>query len=352
MKKICLAIAACMMLLAACSKYNTNIDELPSWNSDWLLPLVKGKVSFETIKELNDSKISFDVPSLDIGYTSGVSLNVPPLSISNVGPYKQPLSEWIHLVNFDSLQIRLTFTNSFPVAISAGTKFSFRRTADPNDPANLIYQHTLPNDIAPNQVYSFDVKVVNNFLTDTIFQFLEQFASPGGNNVTFSTTPSKIGVEVKIIDIKRVELFANKSLVEKDTVDIDFENEDTGTDTASYGKVNFFVDNAIPINFSIQIYFLDPVTSQIKDSLLDNPFNAAGCNTNAIGDPVNVNAGKTTISISTNRINEIKKSKRAILSYKINTLGYPPPYVIMSENTYLKLQVTGDLHLAFNLNSL
>ncbi len=352
MKRAYLVLAITATLLTACSKYNTNPDELPTWTSDWLIPLVKGKVAFENIKELSDVKTSFNVPSLDIGYTSGSNVNVPPLNISAVGPYKQSLSSWIHLVNFDSLEIILSFQNVFPIAIGAGTKFSFRRSSNINDASNIIFQHNVPNNIAPGATYAFDVNVMNNFLTDTVYIFLEQFTSPGANNVTFSATPSKINVEVKIIDINRVELFANKTLAEIDTVNIDFSNEDTGTDTSNYGKVNFFVDNALPINFFIQVYFLDPISSQITDSLLNNPFNAIGCNTNAIGDPTDVKSSNTSVSLSNSRINKIKNSKRAVLSYKLNTLGYPPPYVIMSDKTYLKLQITGDLHLSFNLNSL
>ncbi len=352
MKKILTAFSLIGMLFASCTKYNTDLKEMPSWNSDWLLPLVKGKVSFENLKELSNSKIYYDIPSLDIGYTNGIGINVPPLQIANVGPYRQGLSNWLHQVHFDSLEIKLTFTNSFPITVSAGTKFSFRRTADPNDPTNLIYQHTLPNDIAPQQSYSFDVKVVNNYLSDTIFQFLEQFTSPGANNVSFSNNSSRLQVEVKIIDIDHVEMFAGKSLQERDTVDIDFGSEDTGTDTSSYGKVNFFVDNAIPIHFGIQVYFLDPQSSLIIDSLLDNSFDIAGCNTNASGDPLNINSAKTSISITTKRIEKIKQARKAVIAYSINTLGYPPPYVLMSDQTYLKMQLTGDLHLSFNLNSL
>jgi hypothetical protein len=352
MKKYSFVFTIAVMLLSACSKYNTNLNELPTWNSDWLLPLVKGQVSFENIKELNDSKIVFDIPALDIGYANIGLANVPPLSIANVGPYKQALSSWLHLVNFDSLQIQLTFTNRFPITIGAGTKFSFRRTADPKDPSNLIYQHALPQDLAPAETYSFDVIVNNNFLSDTLFQFLEQFSSPGANNVYFAGNKSELKVDVKIIDINRVELHAGKSLVEKDTVEIDFSKEETGTDTASHALVNFFVENALPVNFGIQIYFLDPVNSTITDSLLNTPLNILGCNTNAAGDPTGSIDAKTSISINTARISEIKKSRKAIISYKLNTLGYPPPYVVLSDKTYLKLQITGDLHLAFNLNSL
>jgi hypothetical protein len=112
------------------------------------------------------------------------------------------------------------------------------------------------------------------------------------------------------------------------------------------------MDNALPINFFTQVYFLDPVSNTITDSLLNTPLNAIGCSTDANGDPTNVKSTSTSVTINTSRINKIKQAKRAVISYKLNTLGYPPPYVILSDKTYLKIQITGDLHLSFNLNSL
>jgi hypothetical protein len=100
------------------------------------------------------------------------------------------------------------------------------------------------------------------------------------------------------------------------------------------------------------VYFLDPLTATISDSLLSTPLNLVGCTTDANGDPTSVNSSKTSFAISTQRIDKIKKSTKAIVSFRLNTQGYPPPYVMMSDKTYLKLQITGDLHLSFNLNSL
>lgn len=348
-------LAGLLLLAVSCGKYNTNLNELPSSDTDWLLPLVKGRISFDNLKKLNSSTISFDIPSTDIGFASGIQLNVPGISIPELGPYNQPLSDWIHTVQFDTLEISLSFQNSFPIPIGAGTQFSFRRTGTTADPNNIVYQHTVASDIAPGQPYSFTIDVNNNAVSDTLFLFLEQFSSPGGNNVTFSSTPSKIDVTVDIIDIKKVELNVNKSTIELDTVEVDFGSEETNTgpiDTSSNGNVHFFIDHALPIHMNAQVYFLDPLTSVVTDSLLSAPLNLIGCNTDANGHPLNVNASKTSIYISNQRIQQIRKSKRAVLSFRMNTNGYPGPYVQMSDQTYLNMQITGDLHLSFNLNDL
>lgn len=355
MKPSFCAVLGILALLTSCGKYNTNLNELPSSDTDWLLPLVKGRVSFDNLKKLNSSTISFDIPSTDIGFASGVQLNVPGISIPELGPYVQPLSDWIHTVQFDTLQISLRFQNSFPIPIGAGTKFSFRSSNSTATQGNVIYEHTVPANIEPGAPYTFTVDVVNNSVSDSIFLFMEQFNSPGGNNVTFSSSPSKMDVTVEIIDIKKVELNVAKSTVELDTVDVDFGSEDTNTgavDTSSSGNVHFFIDHALPINMYAQIYFLDPISSLPVDSLLNAPLNLIGCQTDANGHPLNVNSSKNTLTITNQRLQRIKKSKQAILSFRMNTNGYPGPYVQMSDQTYLKMQITGDLHLSFNLNDL
>lgn len=353
MKKIFFILAiGFISVMLACTKPDMN--SLPTWTSDWLLPLVKGKLEFANIKKLSNNKISFTIPSVDLGFPSGTPLDLPGISISEVGPYKQPLIDWIHKINFDSLQIKLSFTNSFPITVSAGTKFSFRRSADVNDPSNIIYQHTVASPINTNDTYTFDITVNNNYISDTVYLYLEQFTSPGGSNITFANTPATLSVELQVIDINRVELHAGKNEVERDTIDISFEDADTGgyTDTLSYGTVHFLTENALPINLGFQIYFLDPVTNMISDSLMNSPIALSGCSTNSMGDPLNSTKAKNSISISHQRIAKIKKSKKAILNFGINTIGYPPPYVIMSEKTFFKLNITGDLHLSFNLNNI
>ena len=144
-------------------------------------------------------------------------------------------------------------------------------------------------------------------------------------------------------------------MVEGDTVEIDFGDEETNTgplDTSSHATVKFFLDHALPINMAAQILFLDPISNQVTDSLLNPAVSVVGCNTNASGDPVNTNSSKNTIYISNARVDAIKKSKKAIVMFRLNTNGYPGPYVNLSDNTYLRLQITGDLHLSFNLNSI
>ncbi|MCC6447356.1 MAG: hypothetical protein IT215_01560, partial [Chitinophagaceae bacterium] len=148
------------------------------------------------------------------------------------------------------------------------------------------------------------------------------------------------------------ELYSNKKTTSIDTVSIDFSNEDTPSDTSNYGNVHLFIDNGLPIHFGIQIYFLEKNTNHIIDSLMSPAFDIDACSTDVNGNPVNVVSKKSSFLVSAQRIDKIKKADRAVLFHNINTYSTPPPYAIINDNSYLKLQITGDLHLSFNLNNL
>lgn len=353
MKKLnILILTLSLFFVLSCNKYKIDVDNLPSWSSDWLIPILKGKFEFETIKELNQSETSFDVPSVDIGFASGTTINVPSFTLSEVGPYAQPFGEWIHAIHFDSLEIKLTFRNVFPIAIGAGTQFSFRREADINDPSNLIYQHTISADILPNEEYSFSIVINDNFISDTTFLYLEQFNSPGGNNVTFSTTPCTIDIALQVIDINRVELNTNKSLSVHDTLEINLANDsNTLDDSSNQAVINVFFENAFPINQKVQIYFLDASSNLITDSLFDMPLVSLGSTNDAQGNPITTTKNQTSVTISKSSVQKIQQSKKAILSYDMNTNGYSTPTVVANDKTYFDIQLTGDLHVSFKLKS-
>jgi len=335
-----------ILMLASCSKDNST-----TWKSDWILPLAKTKVSFESLKVFSEVKTTISIPSIDIGYASGVSVNVPAFTQKSSGPYKIPLSSWIKSVNFDSLEIIFRFNNLFPIVTGAGTKFSFRKTSNMSDPNNIIYQYHATQDIAAYETIEFDIKVANNNINDTVYLFLESFNSPGSNNVTFSSTPSTIDLELKILDIDYVDLYSNKSIDEIDTVALDFADEESPIDTSNYGKVMFYVDNGMPINFAIQLYFLDNINSAIIDSLLAPTLDVVACSTDAAGAPINVITKKSEVSISAARIDKIKRCKKGILLFKLNTMSNTSPVSRINDLSFLKMQIAGDLHLSINQNS-
>lgn len=348
--KIFFTVLLATALLAACSKYKLGDKQWPAWEGEWLLPLLKGTFNFEDIRTLSQTKTTYNVPAMDIGFTEGITVDVPVLDIPEVGPYKQPLSPWIESVNFDSLRITLSFDNLFPIAIDAGTHFSFRKSEGTGSGANLIYEHIVDTRIEPGARYTFDVVVQQNTVEDTLYIYLEQFKSPGGDDVVFATTPCVLQVETKVIDLKQVGIYSGKSLVETDTLGIEWGADDLEfEDTVSTARIHCYFENALPVNQYLQIYFLDPLTAQPVDSLLNQSLNIQGCQTDALGVPVNTTQATTSVDLSVNRVRKIRKTQRAVFYYQLNTLGYSQPVIRAGEQTYFNIQLTGDLKLHFKL---
>ncbi|MBP6455914.1 MAG: hypothetical protein KA275_04210 [Chitinophagaceae bacterium] len=347
MKKI---ILICFVLLNIYSCNKFKIADQIGLESDWLLPLAKGKIGFKNLKELENNSLSHDIPSFDIGYNPGVPINVPALNIPEVGPYAQPIMGWIKSLKVKNLKIELSFTNAFPITIGTGTKISFRRDANTSDATNLIYSHTVLNDILPNQQYDFSIDILNSVIEDTVFIYLEQFSSPGGNNITFSTTPSILSISLKVLEIENVELYTNKQASFNDTVQANFSQDTNGFDTTVSGKINVFVDNAMPLNTNFQLYFIDSLTNNIIDSLFNTRLIVQGINTNSLtGTPLSINSSKNEILVNAAKVQRIKSANKAIIDFDLNTNGYSTPTVLANDETYLGIQFTGDLKLKLKI---
>ncbi len=347
MKKLVLICFIAISILS-CNKFK--IADTIGLESDWLLPLAKGKIGFKNLKELENNSMSHNIPSFDIGYNPGVLINVPPLNIPEVGPYAQPIMSWIKSLKVKNLNLALSFTNAFPISIGTGTKISFRRDPNTSDASNLIYSHTVLNDILPNQQYDFNIEILNSIIEDTVFIYLEQFTSPGGNNITFSTTPSKLSITLKVLEIENIELYTNNQALFNDTILATFNQETNGLDTTVSGKINVFVDNAMPVNTKFQLYFIDSLTNIIIDSLFSVPFLTSGINTNPLtGAPLTINNSKSEISVNAAKVQRIKSANKAIIDIDLNTNGYSTPTVLANDETYLGIQFTGDLKLKLKI---
>lgn len=352
MKKLMMITCCCIAMFTACDKIK--LDQLPSWNSDWILPIVKATLKFDDIKQFTQKTISFEIPAIDLGYAAGATVNVPATTFGQIGPYKQSFNTLIKAIYFDSLEINMALKNIFPIAIGAGTHISFRRAPNTADPNNLIYEHIVPSDILPNQDYNFNIVVNNNFIADTVYMYLEQFSTPGGNNVVFNSSPTTLNVTLSVIDVQKVELYANQTETIEDTVGVAINDSlnHTISDTSYTAKVNFYVENALPMNQQFQLYFLSATNNTIIDSLFTSPFNTAGCSSDVNGTPSNIKSDSTSVFIDNERVKKIQGCNKAVIHFTFDTNGYAPPFVTANDSSYFSIQLTGDLHISFNLHNL
>ncbi len=351
-----------IVLLVLCSTYWMSCQKTPlgtggstPWKSSWLFPAVKGDVSLANLKELRNNKFTHLIPALSLGMPTGVPLNLPGVTINHVGPFPQRISSWLYRANIDSFDLDISLQNLFPIPIGAGTKIVFRNDADTLNPANIIYSYSIPNDVAPHETFTINLKVINKTIEDTVFIYLDQFTSPGGNNVVFDPQPSLLTVTLKVLIMKSIEIYSNKQFVSTDTLGVSFgsslnnQQQNNGlTDTTATGQVHVYLENYMPVNTGIQVYFLNADKTAVIDSLFTNRLSIAGATTDGTGEPLNQTNSETGIEITADRIRNIKSSTYCIFNFKFDTNGYPPPKVVANTHARLKIQITGDLNININ----
>ena len=337
---------------SSCKKAPTGNSSGIPWKSSWLIPAIKGSLSLANLKELRDNEFTHEIPALSLGFPTGVPIPIiPGISINHIGPFAQQISPWLHKANVDSFDLDISLQNLFPIPIGSGTQVVLRNDRDSLNPANIIYTYTIPKDVAPNETFTINLKVINKSFEDTIFLYLDHFTSIGGTNVTFTPTPTLLTLKLKVLIMKSIEIYTNKSFESSQIMAVDLKpdssdmNNPNFTDTSATGKIGLFLDNAMPVNLGMQVYFLASDTITVVDSLFSTPLTIKGATTDAVGEPLNSTKSNSYIQVSVKRLQNMKGCKNIKFKFLFNTLGYPSTYVVANQNAKLSIQIVGDLKL-------
>lgn len=331
------------LFLASCDK-KINLDK---WEPDVLAPLLKGTATFKEVTDLRDKNFTQKVPAIDIGYTPFTTVSVPPIKINFVGPYPYTISEYFSFVKVDSALFEIELFNMFPVPISQGTRVVFRSSPDTSTNANIFYSYTLTQDIPAYGAYpKFEDVVTNKTITTDIYLYLENFHSPGGNNVVFDSQPTLVKFKLKFLSVFTVAINAGKEYSIGDTTAMEITDEIGSYDNnTATGMLHFFMNSSMPINFDFQMYFYDETKSIMLDSLYYGRLHTEGNHTTQLGVPLDSVQRKFDIPLTADRIRRLKEAK--FMAYRItgSTFGYPPGLVYLGPDCRLRLQLTGDIKL-------
>lgn len=338
----------CIVFLFACKK-NATTD----LRGDWLFPIAKGSISLNSLAELKNLQYHLDVPALSIGQPLGVPVSSPGLNINHVGPFGVEITNWIHRIDVDSLEFSGKLNNLFPVPIGAGTRVTMRTSRDTTGIANIAGVTTILSNVLPGANFSFDIKVTNKSLGDSVYFFLENFTSPAYSNVTFTANTTTLDITLKVITASFIEIYTNRTFSSVDTAGFDPGDADqTGSssggvlsDTSTTGVINVFMDNTMPTNVNTQLYFLDASHTHITDSLFVSSLDISGILTNAAGDPLNTISTINKIPVTRKKIDNIKQSRYVVSRFLFNTIGYSGLYVAANRTPKLNIQFTGDLNM-------
>lgn len=355
--KIIALLLIAVLGLSACQKFSLNPKNQP-WNSEWLVPVLKTSFSLENLKSLQNSTVSFPLAPVSIGIPSiGMPINVPPFSINHVGPFAQPVADWLYKANLDSLRLTVTMQNMFPIIIDSSTRVVFRNDPDTNNAANILYSTVIGRDVQPNETFTLNVDVFNKSIEDTLYLYLDNFNSPGGNNITFNPQPSVITSTIKVIDVASMEVKTNHGFKFVDTLPTSFllgQGVNTGSsqsinlkglDSIATGLVHAFVDNGMSLNIDLQVYVLDANYSKIDSFFTSRAVIAGGTNNVLTGDPTHIQTTDNTINLDKNKLGHLTQGSYYLFDFGMNSNGYTGAYVKMSRKAKVDLQLVGDLKI-------
>ncbi len=347
-----LLVSAFLLLAAgfsACKKGATAELE-----GDWLFPIAKGDLSINSLNSLKNLEYHIQIPAQSISQPVNIPVSSPGLQLQHVGPFPVQITDWLHRLDVDTLEFSGNLNNFFPVPIGAGTKVVMRTSADTSGTTNIAGTANIPATVLPGGLFSFDIKVLNKQLGDSVFFFLEEFNSPPYNNVVFSTTATQLNITLKVITASYAAIYTNKTFSSIDTTEFSAGSDDqlgvhtsgTLSDTATSGNINVFADNGLPANTIVQLYFLNSTKTQILDSLfVPESFTIAGGRTDGAGNATYVAPNSTKVPISRRKLDNIKQAAYVISNFRFNTIGFTGPYVSINRKPALTIQLTGDLKL-------
>jgi hypothetical protein len=342
-------LALLLVVFASCNK-----DSTTEMEGAWLFPVAKGNLSLNSMSTLKNLKYHVEVPPGSLGQPVQIAVSGPGLHLAHVGPFPVQITDWLHRLDIDTLDFSGTLANFFPITIGAGTRVVMRTSRDTSSDANVAGYAPLPTDVPAGQNFTFDIKVLNKTLGDSVFFFLENFNSPAYTGVTFTTTPTQLDVTLKVLTASYVEIYTGRTYVSSDTTEFSAGTDDqiggrtngTLSDTSVAGVITVYTDNSLPANASIQIYFMDASRVKVIDSLFyPTAFNVQRGRTDGAGNPSFVASESIAVPVTRLKLDHIKLASYIVSKFQFNTMNTPGTYVAANKNPGLAIQLTGDLKL-------
>lgn len=318
-------------LTTACN-LNNNQDIQLDWQPEILAPIVKGTMGVLQQPDIENVDFSINIPATSLGldaYT-GIVPTVPAFGpIDSIKRYYTVTDANNQLVfesvEVDSITINTSFTNPFPVTLSAGMRIVFRNQGE----TSALVTHTTTRDIAPNATYAFDELVLDATLKADLEIGIENIQSPGGNNVDFSNVSDlTMNIKLTISAVKAITLAPNvsASFETTDNFDLGLGNEVENIEGSLILKHN----NQTPVNLAVQAYFLADDQTTVLDSLFEVPSAISA------GDTLSVRVSSTSL------LNNLRNTKYLRFSTGFNTNGFTNSVRIDGATMY-QFQIIADV---------
>ncbi|MFN5295263.1 MAG: hypothetical protein ACK5BL_07005 [Flavobacteriales bacterium] len=349
MKSNILFCSLAILLLLGCSKFEPSYDEINSIQSEWLLPIAKTSIGFKDINEISNLEFDVNVAASELGFVSNTPIDIPNFQVNLLGPYIQQLPPIMKSIQYDSLFFTVELINGFPITLGAGTTISYRNAPNLSD-ENLLFEWVISEPTPPGGAINFSAVSSSNYFNESVYIYIENFQSPGGNDIVFNDLTLSLSTEFEVIDLNYVDLYTGNQILSIDTLSISIEEPGDTFGVATGGTATIYFDNLLPAHQRFQAYFLDD--GIIIDSLFSAPGTINGCGVDANGVPGEIQSTKAIAPLSWAKWTKLAKSDNLVIHHYLNTNNYPGQYIRANKNCKLDLQLVVDVLLNVNIGEL
>lgn len=327
--------AALILSNGACNFNPDNLSSL-TWQVDLLGPLVKTELVLEDFLEFQDISLPI-VIDIGLGDTtidcdsSGCISVPPPIDIIPPTIDTFPTITAFESITFETVDIFMVITNNSPLTIKAGGELTVTDTLLTEVVKFSVDSNILPGISYTTSISSFQNKEVKNTLILSIKNFtLDSIFLP----VTFTSNDNiKIEFKIQVIKISSVE--ANPiTFTISDTTDFDLEGDILETNIEE-GEIITFINNEIPFEIKLQVYFYDADKSTVLDSLFGtNKFINAK------------DSSRVSVIFTKNKIQKISSAKYINIDAQFSIPG--PGAQTISKDQKIEFLMVGDFKIKLN----
>jgi len=318
-------------IISACNLENAQEITL-DWEPEILAPLVKGDLGILQQPSIDNIDFSIAIPASSLGldiYTGIVPL-VPAFGPIDTIQRNYTVTDNTNNIIFESVEIdsvtaNVSFTNPFPVSLSAGMRIIFRNQGTTTG----LITHVTTRDVGPNETYTFQERALNLTLSTNLEIALENVQSPGGTNLNFNNLSDlTMDINLQISPVNAIVFAPNvsASFETTDNFDLGLGNEAENLE----GNLILKHNNQTPVNLTVQAYFLADDQTTIIDSLFQIP------------SPISAGDTATVTVSSSSLLNSLRNTKFIRFNTGFNTNGFTNS-VRIDGSTQYDFQIIADV---------
>lgn len=336
------------LLVASCDFKPEDI-KTPEWDLDLLGPLAKSDLTVEEILETRSVTFARSLSSADVGLQPpGSYPNLPANYVPIAGPYRYTLSDSFIDLKVLTGSYFIKVKNNLPLTINSGVKIFATDTTN----TDTIFKFHLTQNLPKGQTFSTKaIDISGKLIPNRINLWAQDISNDAINSPIVIRNDAGLDVSFSLdnFSINYVRIAPIHKISFADTAAVNTEG-DIIKSNALTGKIKMYVLNGMPIQTDMQIYLLDG-----NKILIDSFFTERVVIPSANVSPVSYTATSPDsalilFNLDSKKIASINKTKYIYPKAVFRTMNPSFPYVKITKNDNISIQIVGDLNLKINSN--